>query len=133
SSTTWQLYKNKLAWQVTLFMGLQSSIAYCVFGWLPLILIDRGLSALTAGFVLSVTMAVQLITSLTGAWAATRGKDQRAVLAVMLIATFLGLAGVLYGSLDLLWVYTSVMGLGLGGVFSIALALLVLRAPNAQI
>src|SRR5690606_24102088 len=33
-----RLFKNKLAWQVTLLMGLQSSIAYCVFGWLPVIL-----------------------------------------------------------------------------------------------
>ena len=28
------LWTDPLAWQVTLFMGLQSALAYCVFGWL---------------------------------------------------------------------------------------------------
>ena len=29
------LWRDPLAWQVTLYMGLQSSLAYIVFGWLP--------------------------------------------------------------------------------------------------
>ncbi|KAF1004899.1 MAG: putative transporter YycB [Pseudomonas fluorescens] len=29
------LLRDRLAWQVTLYMGLQSSLAYIVFGWLP--------------------------------------------------------------------------------------------------
>ena len=37
------LLRDPLAWQVTLYMGLQSSLAYIVFGWVPSILIDRGL------------------------------------------------------------------------------------------
>src|SRR3546814_3682298 len=32
-----RLYRSWLAWQVTLYMGFQSAVAYCVFGWLPLI------------------------------------------------------------------------------------------------
>ena len=39
------LLRDPLAWQVTLYMGLQSSLSYIVFGWLPSILIGRGLSA----------------------------------------------------------------------------------------
>src|SRR3546814_5142630 len=31
-----RLYRSWLAWQVTLYMGFQSAVAYCVFGWLPL-------------------------------------------------------------------------------------------------
>jgi CP family cyanate transporter-like MFS transporter len=38
------LLRDPLAWQVTLYMGLQSSLAYIVFGWLPSILIGRGLT-----------------------------------------------------------------------------------------
>lgn len=128
-----RLFKNKLAWQVTLLMGLQSSIAYCVFGWLPVILIDRGLTALTAGFVLSLSVVMQLVTSPTAPWLATRGKDQRLVLMCMLALTAFGLMALLYAPLSWVWVATVVLGLGMGGTFSIALALLVLRAPNAQI
>ena len=47
------LLRDPLAWQVTLYMGLQSSLAYIVFGWLPSILIGRCLSATEAGLALS--------------------------------------------------------------------------------
>src|SRR5690606_35553750 len=128
-----RLFKNKLAWQVTLLMGLQSSIAYCVFGWLPVILIDRGLTALTAGFVLSLSVVMQLVTSPTAPWLATRGKDQRLVLMCMLALTAFGLMALLYAPWTWVWVATVVLGLGMDGTFSIEHDLLVLRAPNAQI
>ncbi|HWD31660.1 MAG TPA: MFS transporter, partial [Pseudomonas sp.] len=69
------LLRDPLAWQVTLYMGLQSSLAYIVFGWLPSILIGRGLSPTQAGLVLSGSVIVQLISSLSAPWLATRGKD----------------------------------------------------------
>ncbi|MDX3894445.1 MFS transporter [Pusillimonas sp.] len=128
-----RLRGNKLAWQVTLLMGLQSSITYCVFGWLAVILIDRGLPPLTAGFVLSLTLAVQLISSPLAPWLATRGKDQRLTTLCLLGFTFTGLMMTFYAPISWVWAAGAIMGLGLGGVFSIALALLVLRSPNAQV
>jgi CP family cyanate transporter-like MFS transporter len=128
-----RLRKCWLAWQVSLFMGIQSSIAYCVFGWLPVMLIERGMTALAAGFILSITLGVQLITSLTAPWIATRGKDQRATIAVMLSMAVFGLMTTIYGSMSLMWLWATVLGLGLGGMFSIALSLLVLRAPTPQL
>lgn len=114
-------------------MGIQSSIAYCVFGWLPVLLIERGMTALTAGFMLSITLGVQLVTSLSAPWIATRGKDQRATIGVMLAMTLFGLMATIYAPLELIWLWATILGLGLGGLFSIALSLLVLRAPNPQL
>lgn len=128
-----KLRGNKLAWQITLMMGLQSAIAYCVFGWLPVILIDRGLPALTAGFVLSIALGIQLISSPAAPWLGSRGKDQRLMIVSMLSLTFIGLAMLFYAPLPWVWAASVVLGLGMGGTFSIALALLVLRAPNAQV
>ncbi len=128
-----RLRNNRLAWQVTLLMGLQSSIAYCVFGWLPVILVDRGMAPLAAGFALSIAMAVQMFSSPLAPWLATRGKDQRATLISMLSFTFLGLVGTFYGPISWIWVSATSLGIGLGGCFSVALSLLVLRSPNAQI
>jgi CP family cyanate transporter-like MFS transporter len=72
------LWRDPLAWQVTAYMGLQSSLAYCVFGWFPSILQERGMSALDAGFMLSITVVFQLVTALAAPALATRGKDHRA-------------------------------------------------------
>lgn len=128
-----RLRSSLLAWQVTLFMGLQSAVAYCIFGWLPFILIDRGLSQVNAGLVLSVSLGIQLVSSMLAPWMATRGRDQRSTIALMLAMTLIGMMGLIYAPLTQVWIWSLVLGLGLGGVFSIALALLVLRSPNPQV
>lgn len=127
------IYGSKLAWQVTGFMGLQSALAYCVFGWLPTILIDRGLTPLNAGLVLSLSIGMQLVTALSGPWLATRGSDQRLAIVIMLGMTTTGLFGCLYAPLTSVWGWSVLLGLGQGGSFSIALTLIVLRAPNPQV
>lgn len=127
------LWRDPLAWQVTLYMGLQSSLAYIVFGWLPSILIDRGLSPTAAGLVLSGSVMVQLISALGAPWLGTRGRDQRGVVVLVLALTLAGLLGFLYAPLDGIWFWAMVLGLGQGGTFSIALALIVLRSPDAHV
>ena len=127
------LLRDPLAWQVTLYMGLQSSLAYIVFGWLPSILIDRGLSATQAGLVLSGSVIVQLASSLAAPWLATRGKDQRLAIVVVMLLTLGGLFGCLYAPLEGLWGWAILLGLGQGGTFSLALTLIVLRSRDAHV
>ena len=126
------LYRNGLAWQVTLFMGLQSSLAYTVFGWLPTILQDRGVAPVTAGLALSVSILCQVITAILAPLLGSRMKDQRTVLIGVMMLTLCGLAGCLYAPTESLWLWIVVLGLGQGGTFSMALTLLALRAPDAD-
>lgn len=127
------LLRDPLAWQVTLYMGLQSSLAYIVFGWLPSILIDRGLSATEAGLALSGSIIVQLLSALTAPWFATRGKDQRPAILVVMLLTLAGLFGCLLAPLDGLWGWAILLGLGQGGTFSLALTLIVLRSRDSHV
>ncbi|QXI27580.1 CynX/NimT family MFS transporter [Pseudomonas vanderleydeniana] len=127
------LLRDPLAWQVTLYMGLQSSLAYIVFGWLPSVLIGRGLTPTQAGIVLSGSILVQLISSLAAPWLATRGKDQRLAILVVMLLTLGGLFGCLYAPLEGLWGWAIVLGLGQGGTFSLALTLIVLRSRDAHV
>lgn len=127
------LWRDPLAWQVTLYMGLQSSLAYIVFGWLPSILIDRGLSPTAAGLMMSGSVMVQLLSALGAPWFGTRGRDQRLVVFLVLALTLAGLLGLLYAPGGSLWLWAVVLGLGQGGTFSIGLALIVLRSPDAHV
>ncbi|MFF7108512.1 CynX/NimT family MFS transporter [Pseudomonas sichuanensis] len=127
------LWRDPLAWQVTLYMGLQSSLAYIVFGWLPSILVGRGLSPTEAGLVLSGSVLVQLISSLSAPWLATRGKDQRLAIVVVMLVTLAGLFGCLYAPIDGLWGWAVLLGLGQGGTFALALTLIVLRSKDAHV
>ncbi|WP_287815308.1 MFS transporter [Pseudomonas sp.] len=127
------LFRDRLAWQVTLFMGLQSSLAYIVFGWLPSMLMGRGLDAAEAGLVLSFSILVQLGSSLIAPWLATRGRDQRIAIVTVMGLTLAGLFGCLYAPLGGLWFWAVVLGLGQGAMFAVALTLIVLRASDAHV
>jgi len=127
------LLRDPLAWQVTLYMGLQSSLAYIVFGWLPSILIGRGLSPTQAGLVLSGSVIVQLVSSLTAPWLATRGRDQRLAIVIVMLMTLGGLFGCLYAPIEGLWGWAILLGLGQGATFSLALTLIVLRSRDAHV
>jgi CP family cyanate transporter-like MFS transporter len=126
------IYRNPLAWQVTLYMGLQSAIAFIVFGWLPTILIARGFEPLICGYVMSVIFASQIFTALTAPPMASRCRDQRFMACFLTVITVIGLFGCLHGTPGWIWIWGSLVGLGMGGTFSIALALIVWRSPDPE-
>ncbi|UTF60291.1 MFS transporter [Gilvimarinus sp. DA14] len=125
---TASLLKDPLAWQVTLYMGLQSSLAYAVFGWLPSILQDRGLSAVEAGLALSASILSQIVTAIAAPWLASRMRDERFMVVVVMSLTLLGLGGCIYAPVETLWLWAVILGLGQGGTFAMGLTLLALRA-----
>ncbi|OHX18878.1 CynX/NimT family MFS transporter [Chromobacterium sphagni] len=132
----WQvrgLLRDPLAWQVTLFMGLQSSLAYIVFGWLPSILIDRGLTAMQGGLMLSLSTMVQVPASLLVPMLAHRCRNQQPPIAITLFAVIAGLLGMLYAPTDSLLLWAMLLGFGQGGLFSTALSLLAHRSPDQHV
>lgn len=126
------LFRDPLAWQVTLYMGLQSCIGQSLLGWMPVILITRGLPAAEAGAVLSAALLVQLGTNLAAPWLATRGRDQRAAITLMVSMVAVGTLTLFYGPLSWIWLWAIILGLGMGGTFSIAVSLLVLRSRSSR-
>jgi CP family cyanate transporter-like MFS transporter len=126
------IWRDRLAWTVTLFMGLQSSIAYCIFAWLAPILRDRGLDPVAAGLAVSVSVLVQAPVALTAPQLAARfSKDQRPAISVGLGLTLVGLVMVLFAPLVLVWPAVVILGAGQGAVFAIALMVIVYRARDA--
>ncbi len=127
------LWRSGLAWQVSLFMGLQSALAYCVFGWLAPIMRDRGLDAAAAGFLLSVSVVGQMAGCLAAPALATLGRDQRAAATALYGLVLLGLAGCFYAPLGTAWLWAALLGLGQGGLLAVALTVILLRAPDAGV
>lgn len=126
------LRRDPLAWQVTAYMGLQSSLAYIVFGWLPSILADRGMSAVAAGAALSISILIQVISAILAPTFGVRMRDQRALLTVVMLVTLVGLMGCIYAPMASVWLWVVLLGLGQGGAFSMALTLLALRAADPE-
>lgn len=132
SAPTKSMFKDKLAWQIAFYMGLQSSLAYTVFGWLPTILQDRGLAPVDAGLAASVSILMQVPTAIAAPWIASHMRDQRFMLVLVMLATLSGLCGSIYAPINGVWVWVVLLGMGQGGSFSIALTLLAVRARDAE-
>ena len=127
------LWKDRLAWQVTLFMGLQSALAYCVFGWLVPILRERGLDGVTAGAVVSVSVMVQAAACLFVPHIAVRGKDQRLINASLCVIAVVALLGLLFAPLSTVWLWAVLQGIGQGGLIAVAMMVIVLRSRDPHV
>ena len=128
-----RLSRDRLAWQVTVFMGSQSAMAYIVMGWLAPILRERGLSSAEAGYVAATAILTQLLTSLITPSIAARCKDQRAFALGIALLVCVSLLAMIFAPLGGRWIWAMLLGCGLGSSFALALSLIVMRSGNAQV
>ncbi|MGQ3210143.1 MAG: CynX/NimT family MFS transporter [Shinella sp.] len=127
------LWRDRLAWHVTLFMGLQSALAYCVFGWLVPILRERGLDGVTAGAIVSISVMVQAGACLVAPHIAVRGKDQRLINVVLCGFAVVALLGLLFAPLWSVWIWAVLQGIGQGGLIAVAMTVIVLRTRDPHV
>jgi len=127
------LWRDALAWQVTCFMGLQSALGYSIFGWIVPILHDRGLEEMQAGLILSVSIIVQLIACFVLPSLAVHCKNQSLTNVVLALAAAIGFLGMLFGPVEWVWEFSVLQGIGQGGLFALALTVIVLRSPDAHV
>ncbi len=127
------LWRDRLAWQVTLFMGLQSALAYCVFGWLVPILRERGIDGVTAGAIVSVSVMVQAASCIVAPQIAVRGRDQRLINVTLVVFAVVALLGLLFAPLSTIWIWAVLQGIGQGGLIAVAMTAIVLRSPDSHV
>ncbi|MET2716820.1 MFS transporter [Streptomyces harbinensis] len=121
-----------LAWQITLFMGGQSLVAYVVISWLPTILTDQGMDKGEAGLVFAFSTLVQMAGSLLVPVLAGRMRSQRALGVVTAGLMAAGAAGLLIDPVGGAWLWAVLLGVGQGGTLGLALTLMVLRTRTAH-
>lgn len=123
-------WRSALAWQVTAFMGLQSSVFYITLSWLPAILREHGASEESAGWLLFLAQLLGVAVSLPVPLLAGHLADQRLPTAVGALLGLLGYLGLLVApGLMVLW--AGVIGLSTGTSFVLALSFLSLRAVDS--
>jgi MFS transporter, CP family, cyanate transporter len=124
------LWRSSLAWQVTLFMGLQSLSYYVTLTWLPEILQAEGMSAARAGWMLGLSQAVAIVTMFLAPMIAERRPSQRGVVGVAVGMSGVGVLGLLVAGSTASTLWVVLLGLGQGASFSLALTFFALRAPD---
>ncbi|MBL3647400.1 MULTISPECIES: CynX/NimT family MFS transporter [unclassified Bacillus (in: firmicutes)] len=130
---TSSIWASKMAWHVTIFMGLQSFLFYSSIAWFPEILRSHGIDTSTAGWMVSLMQFASLPSTFLTPVFADRLKHQRGIVAGLTAVYLIGLCGLLAGgSHILLAVWMIIIGIGQGSSISLALTLIGLRSENAQ-
>ncbi|EXU65011.1 MFS transporter [Streptomyces sp. PRh5] len=127
-----RLGRSALAWQVTLFMGLQSSIAYVCIAWMPTIFTDHGMSKSAAGLVFAFSTMLQMVGSFVVPTLAGRMRSQRTLAVAVAALMGAGIAGLLVAPATGAWVWAALIGVGQGGSVGLALTMMVLRTGDAH-
>ena len=126
------VWRSAVAWQVTIFMVLQAMMAFSIFAWLAPILRERGVDGSTAGLIVSASIVLQMLGSLFAPALAARFRDQRAMNTVVALMTGSGFALIIFGPLDLVWVWAGLLGLGQGSLTAVALTMIMLRTRDGH-
>ncbi|WP_373232425.1 CynX/NimT family MFS transporter [Cohnella sp.] len=126
------VWKSLIAWQVTLFMGIQSMVFYVLIAWLPEILKQQGISPNQSGWYLSIMQLVMLPFAFIVPVIAGRMSSQRLLVVITTILLLTGTIGLLYGSSNMILLWITMLGIGGGFAFSLSMMFFGLRTENAH-
>lgn len=125
-----RLWRDPLAWQVTVFMGLQSFGYYTLVTWVPTIFQQHGVSAGTAGWLLSLAGFSSLPTAFLAPVLASTPARARLVVVGAMVADGVALGGLLWHPVAGAFAWMILLGLASGTAISLALSFIVARAPS---
>ena len=121
------MWRMPFAWQIAIFMGLQSLLFYTVASFLPSIWASKGLSVIQAGQMGSVFQFMAPISILSLTWLINRGRPIQALAVFASVLNVIGILGVSYLSPNLAWLWSGLMGIGCSAIFTLSMMLFSLR------
>ncbi|WP_203332868.1 MFS transporter [Planococcus beigongshangi] len=113
--------RNKRAWYMLAFFGLQSSLFFSTITWLAPIAIDKGLSILLAGAVLTVVSIVGILGNITLPFLLAKWPSRHLWILVSISSGTIGVLLLMFASTSVIWLAAVFLGVTLGGLFPLAL------------
>ena len=127
------VWRNPIAWQVTVFMGTSSCIFFGVFSWLPQIDTTRGISTSTSGYLLLLAIVFGIVGSMGAPTLARRFADQRPAVVIFSLIQIAGFLGLFLAPPHTAILWAAIFGVGNGGTLSLSLLLIVLRSADEHV
>lgn len=124
------VWKSRLAWQVTLFMGAQSVMYFTMITWLPDMLIARGMSPINAGIALFYMQLISLIGTFFAPNLLMRLKQQSGVVLIVGIGYLVGYGSLFITNEIVTFAALTIIGIGSGASLSIAYTLISMRTSE---
>lgn len=126
------VWRSSLAWQVSLFMGMQSFLFFTLITWLPDFFIFRGLTPTNAGLIIALMQLVGLIGTFVSPIIALKFREQSNIILLLGTCYLVGFGLLLSPLLLVNVIGISLTGLCMRASLSMAYTLISLRAENDQ-
>lgn len=126
------MWKSRLAWHISIFMGLQSFIFYILAAWLPAMLQSWGMPAERAGWMLSYVQMGQVPVMLIGPLLADKMKDQTSLIWLTFVLLLGGLLMIVIWKTEYIVAAVLLVGISAGLAFALAMMFFVLRTQNVS-
>lgn len=131
NTPTVSVWRMKMPWWISGFMGLQSLLYYTVASFLPSLLIDKGLTPQEAGnvgmyFQFMAFPSIMLLTR----WVA-KGNSLRVLGMAAALGNLIGVIGFGFLSVKLAWLWAVCAGFGCGVIFTLSMMIFTLKARDS--
>jgi len=126
------VYKNRTAWALTLFFGLQTLNLYVFLPWMPTMLMDRGATQANAAWLFSLSQISLMVSSFLIPWLAARSTDHRGYLVLTILTCLFGTLGLHYAPLSSAIVWVLLLGFGQGAAPSLGAYLFVVKSASME-
>ncbi|WP_084502681.1 CynX/NimT family MFS transporter [Microbacterium indicum] len=128
------ILRDPVALSVTALMGLQSMSYYAALTWIPTVLVDAGLPAGTAGWMLSFSAFPGIVASLVTPALARRVRVTWSPIVIAAALTAVAIIGLLFAPVPepAAYVWMALLGLGQGASISLSLSFIVWRSPDTH-
>lgn len=130
SQSNFNIFRSKQAWNISIFMGIQSLVYYCLVALLPIVLIDYGMAKEETGIVLLVIQLAMLPIMFISPIVASKMKDQQVMIYSVGILMFTGIGILAIYGIEYIYLAATLIGMGNGLSFSLALLFFSLKSKT---
>lgn len=125
---SFNVFKSKMAWSISVFMGIQSLVYYCLVALLPTILVDYGMKETETGFVFSILQLAMLPIMFISPIIATKMKDQKIMIYLTGALMFAGICMLAVFKSQYIYVTAIIIGMASGFAFSLSILFFSLKS-----
>ncbi|REC41153.1 CynX/NimT family MFS transporter [Chryseobacterium sp. 5_R23647] len=125
------MFKSLQAWNISIFMGLQSLVYYSLISWLPAVLGDYGMRGNEPGWILFIIQISMIPITFIGPIIANKMKNQKVMIvfiSVLMLASILMFAWL---KSELIYATAVLLGLSNGLSFSLSILFFSLRTKSS--
>lgn len=130
TKSKFNVFKSKQAWYISIFMGIQSLVYYCLVALLPTVLVSYGMKEAETGIILSVIQLAMLPIMFISPIIATKMENQRILIYLVGIWMFAGIAMLAIFKTQYIYFTASLIGMASGLAFSLSILFFSLKSKT---